>query len=280
MTSVDETGDGHKMPLLDHLIELRQRLLYSAVALIIAFLICFFFAQQLFDFLVDPLAQILQARAGVHGARRLIYTDLTEVFFTYIKVAFFFGAFICCPVFLTQLWLFIAPGLYRNERKAFAPFLIASPVLFFLGGALVYYVIFPLAWRFFLSFETPGGPGTLPIELEAKVNEYLSLVMKLIFAFGLCFQLPVIMTLLARVGLATSKGMAAKRKYAIVGVFIAAAVFTPPDPLSQISLAVPILALYEISILMARLVEKKRAEREDEESPGEGDDSGGSLSET
>ena len=278
MTSVDETGDGHKMPLLDHLIELRQRLLYSAVALIIAFLICFFFAQQLFDFLVDPLAQILQARAGVHGARRLIYTDLTEVFFTYIKVAFFFGAFICCPVFLTQLWLFIAPGLYRNERKAFAPFLIASPILFFLGGALVYYVIFPLAWRFFLSFETPGGPGTLPIELEAKVNEYLSLVMKLIFAFGLCFQLPVIMTLLARVGLATSKGMAAKRKYAIVGVFIMAAVFTPPDPLSQISLAVPILALYEISIVMARLVEKKKAEQE--ESLEDDDESGGSLSET
>ena len=278
MTSVDETGDGHKMPLLDHLIELRQRLLYSAVALIVAFLICFFFAQQLFDFLVDPLAQILQARAGVHGARRLIYTDLTEVFFTYIKVAFFFGAFICCPVFLTQLWLFIAPGLYRNERKAFAPFLIASPILFFLGGALVYYVIFPLAWRFFLSFETPGGPGTLPIELEAKVNEYLSLVMKLIFAFGLCFQLPVIMTLLARVGLATSKGMAAKRKYAIVGVFIMAAVFTPPDPLSQISLAVPILALYEISIVMARLVEKKKAEQE--ESLEDDDESGGSLSET
>lgn len=278
MTSVDETGDGHKMPLLDHLIELRQRLLYSAVALVVAFLICFFFAQQLFDFLVDPLAQILQARAGVHGARRLIYTDLTEVFFTYIKVAFFFGAFICCPVFLTQLWMFIAPGLYRNERKAFAPFLIASPVLFFLGGALVYYVIFPLAWRFFLSFETPGGPGTLPIELEAKVNEYLSLVMKLIFAFGLCFQLPVIMTLLARVGLATSKGMAAKRKYAIVGVFIMAAVLTPPDPLSQISLAVPILALYEISILMARLVEKKKAEQE--ESLEDDDESGGSLSET
>jgi sec-independent protein translocase protein TatC len=278
MTSVDETGDGHKMPLLDHLIELRQRLLYSAVALVVAFLICFFFAQQLFDFLVDPLAKILQARAGVHGARRLIYTDLTEVFFTYIKVAFFFGAFISCPIFLTQLWMFIAPGLYKNERKAFAPFLVASPILFFLGGALVYYVIFPLAWRFFLSFETSGGAGTLPIELEAKVNEYLSLVMKLIFAFGLCFQLPVIMTLLARVGLATSKGMAAKRKYAIVGVFIAAAVFTPPDPLSQISLAVPILALYEISIVMARLVEKKKAERE--ESLDEGDGTGGSLTET
>jgi sec-independent protein translocase protein TatC len=262
MTSVAEPEEAHKMPLLDHLIELRQRLLYSAVTLFVAFLACFFFAQQLFDFLVEPLASILIERQGVHGARRLIFTDLTEVFFTHLKVAFFFGAFISCPIFLTQIWLFVAPGLYRNEKSAFAPFLIASPILFFIGGALVYYVIFPLAWQFFLSFETTGGAGSLPIELEAKVNEYLSLVMKLIFAFGLCFQLPVIMTLLARVGLATSKGMAAKRKYAIVGVFVVAAVFTPPDPLSQLSLAIPIIGLYEISILMARLVEKKRDTRE------------------
>ncbi len=264
MAEATEPSDQHKMPLLDHLIELRQRLLYSALALIVAFLISFYFARPLFDFLVTPLAEILEQRAGVNGARRLIFTDLTEVFFTYVKVAFFFGAFVVCPIFLTQLWLFIAPGLYRNEKTAFAPFLIASPVLFLIGASLVYYVIFPLAWEFFLSFETAGGPGTLPIELEAKVNEYLSLVMKLIFAFGLCFQLPVIMTLLARVGLATSKGMAAKRKYAIVGVFVVAAVFTPPDPLSQLSLAIPIILLYEISILMAKLVEKKKAESEDD----------------
>ena len=274
----DEAADTHKMPLLDHLIELRQRLLYSALSLLVAFLISFYFAQHLFDFLVAPLADILVEREGVYGARRLIFTDLTEVFFTYVKVAFFFGAFVVCPVFLTQLWLFIAPGLYRNEKGALAPFLIASPVLFLTGASLVYFVIFPLAWQFFLSFETAGGAGTLPIELEAKVNEYLSLVMKLIFAFGLCFQLPVIMTLLARVGLATSKGMAAKRKYAIVGVFVVAAVFTPPDPLSQLSLAIPIILLYEISILMAKLVEKKRAKDEyddndddddpDDESPG------------
>jgi len=250
------------MPLLDHLIELRQRLLYSVLALLVAFLVCFYFAQDLFDFLVRPLAEILQGRESVRGERRLIFTDLTEVFFTHIKVAFFFGAFISCPIFLTQIWLFVAPGLYRNEKGAFAPFLIASPILFFIGGALVYFVIFPLAWQFFLSFETMGGDGALPIELEAKVNEYLSLVMKLIFAFGLCFQLPVLMTLLARVGLATSKGMASKRKYAIVGVFVVAAVFTPPDPLSQISLALPIILLYEISILMAKLVEKKKAEQE------------------
>jgi len=284
VSPVSETTDVHKMPLLDHLIELRRRLLYSAVALLAMFLIAFYFAQPLFDFLVDPLAQILSQRTSVHGARRLIFTDLTEVFFTQLKVAFFFGAFVASPIFLTQIWMFVAPGLYRSEKAALAPFLIASPVLFFAGGALVYYVIFPLAWRFFLGFETPGGNGTLPIELEAKVNEYLSLVMKLIFAFGLCFQLPVIMTLLARVGLATSKGMAAKRKYAVVGVFVVAAIFTPPDPLSQLSLAVPIIVLYEISILMARLVERKKAaaeaENEDdetEEPDGSDDGAGGAI---
>ncbi len=265
------------MPLLDHLIELRQRLLYSVIALFVAFLVCFYFAQTLFDFLAEPLANILLQRTGEHRAPRLIFTDLTEVFFTHIKIAFFFGAFITCPIFLTQLWLFVAPGLYRTEKKAFGPFLVATPILFFTGGALVYYVIFPLAWHFFLSFETAGGAGTLPIELEAKVNEYLSLVMKLIFAFGLCFQLPVIMTLLARVGLATSAGMASKRKYAIVGVFIVAAIFTPPDPLSQISLAIPIILLYEVSILMARLVEKRKAREEQAEGSG---GSGGGLSTT
>jgi sec-independent protein translocase protein TatC len=157
----------------------------------------------------------------------------------------------------------MAPGLYRHEKKALAPFLIASPILFFTGGALVYYAVFPLAWEFFLSFETSGtGAGDVPIQLEPKVNEYLGLVMKLIFAFGLCFQLPVVMTLMARVGLATSQGMKEKRKYAIVGVFLVAALFTPPDPLSQLSLALPIIVLYEISIHMARLTEKKREEEE------------------
>ena len=263
-TTASEPGEAHKMPLLDHLIELRQRMLYSFVALFAAFLICFYFAQELFDFLVQPLADLLIEREGVRGARRLIFTDLTEVFFTHIKIAFFFGAFFSSPIFLTQLWLFVAPGLYKNEKKGLAPFLIASPVLFFLGGALVYFVLFPLAWSFFLSFETMGGGGTLPIELEAKVAEYLTLVMKLIFAFGLCFQLPVLMTLLARVGLATSKGMAEKRKYAVVGVFIVAAVITPPDPISQLSLAIPIILLYEVSILMAKMVEKKKAAAEDE----------------
>lgn len=260
----ERTYDDRKQPLLDHLIELRQRLLYSVAALLIGFIICFYFAESLFGFLVDPLADILQRRGLEEGYRRMIYTDLTEVFFTHIKVAFFFGAFITCPLFLTQIWLFVAPGLYRHEKRALAPFLVASPILFFIGAGLVYYGVFPLAWEFFLSFETQGMGDNLPIQLEAKVNEYLSLVMKLIFAFGICFQLPVLMTLLARVGLASSEGMKSKRKYAIVGVFVVAAIFTPPDPLSQISLALPIILLYEASIWMARFVEKRRAQEEAE----------------
>jgi sec-independent protein translocase protein TatC len=204
----------------------------------------------------------------------MIFTALTEVFFTYVKVAFFAAAFITCPVFLTQLWLFVAPGLYKKEQKALAPFLVATPVLFFIGGALVYYVIFPLAAEFLIGFsEVPSGEGQLGVELEAKVSEYLSLIMSLIFAFGLCFQLPVIMTLLAKVGLATSAGMAAKRKYAVVAVFVAAAVLTPPDPVSQISLAIPIILLYEISIYMAKLVERKRARDEAAEEDVDDDDS-------
>jgi sec-independent protein translocase protein TatC len=266
----DDAVDAHKMPLLDHLIELRTRLLKSVVALVVAFLICFYFAEPIYGFLTEPLAAILRER---RDDPRMIFTALTEVFFTYVKVAFFAGAFISCPIFLTQIWLFVAPGLYKKERKALAPFLVATPVLFFIGGALVYYVIFPLAAKFLIGFEVAPGEGALPIELEAKVGEYLSLIMKLIFAFGLCFQLPVIMTLLARVGLATSAGMAAKRKYAVVAVFVIAAVLTPPDPISQISLAVPILLLYEISIYMAKLVERKRAEEEDEDDFG--DDDGG-----
>lgn len=259
MATLSEAPDDKKMPLLDHLIELRQRLLYCVIALLAVFVVCFYFAEPIFQYLAQPLADVM-IEQGISGQRaRLIFTALTEVFFTYVKVAFFAAAFVCFPVFLTQLWLFVAPGLYKHEKSALAPFLVATPVLFFLGGALVYYIIFPFAAKFFIGFQVPGTESTLPIELEPKVNEYLSLLMQLIFAFGLCFQLPVIMTLLARVGLATSKGMAAKRKYAIVGVFIVAAIFTPPDPLSQLALAVPIIVLYEISILMAKMVEKKRA---------------------
>jgi sec-independent protein translocase protein TatC len=253
----EEEIDDKKMPLLDHLIELRNRLMYSAIALVIAFAVCYYFSKDIYGFLTRPLADALEGQVGRH----MIFTDLTEAFFTYMKVAFWAATFIAFPIIATQLWMFVAPGLYRNERKAFLPFLLATPVLFFTGGALVYYVIFPLAWKFFISFEAPGGDGTLPIEVMPKVNEYLSLVMTLIFAFGLAFQLPVLLSLLARVGLISAADLASKRRYAIVGIFVFAAVVTPPDVISQCSLAIPMLALYEASIISAKIIERNRAKR-------------------
>jgi sec-independent protein translocase protein TatC len=250
--------DDRQMPLLDHLIELRNRLMWACGAIFIGFVICYFFADHIYAFLVKPLADIYQGQTG----RRMIYTGLTEAFFTYVKVAFWAGAFLTFPIVAAQLWMFIAPGLYRNEKQAFLPFLAATPVLFFIGGAMAYYVVFPLAWRFFVSFETAGGSGTLPIELEARVGEYLSLVMKLIFAFGLAFQLPVALTLMGRVGLITSEQLSKNRRFAIVGVFVVAAIITPPDIISQVTLAVPLLLLYEISIFAVRMVERRRAEAE------------------
>jgi sec-independent protein translocase protein TatC len=257
--------DDRQMPLLDHLIELRNRLVYACAAIFIGFFICYFFAEDIYGFLVRPLADIYQGQTG----RRMIYTGLTEAFFTYLKVAFWAGSFLAFPFVAIQLWMFIAPGLYKTEKKAFLPFLVATPILFFMGGAMVYYFIFPLAWRFFLSFETPASPGVLPIELEARVSEYLSLVMKLIFAFGLSFQLPVALTLMGRVGLVTSEQLKRNRKFAIVGVFVVAAVITPPDVISQIGLGVPILVLYEISIIAVRIVERKRADAEAAEAAAE-----------
>jgi len=257
----DEEEEQAKAPLLDHLTELRDRLVYAIAALLVAFLICYFFSEEIFGFLVRPLTNAFEDQTG----RRLIYTGLTETFFTYIKVSFFAGLFLAFPVIANQLWRFVAPGLYRSERRAFLPFLVATPVLFFLGGAMVYYLIIPLAWEFFLSFETPGAAGGLPIQLEARVSEYLSLIIKLIFAFGLFFQMPVLLTLLARAGLVTADGLASRRKHAIVIVFICAALLTPPDVISQIGLAVPGLLLYEISIWLARMMERKRAQREAEE---------------
>ena len=265
--------DDSKAPLLEHLVELRSRLIRSVVAILVLFVACFFVAEDIYVFLVQPLADVFE-REGA----RLIYTDLTEVFFTYVKVAMFAALFIGFPYVAAQLWLFIAPGLYRNEKGAFLPFLVMTPVLFFTGGALVYYVIFPMAWVFFLGFETIGGDGTLPIQLEAKVAEYLSLVMKLIFAFGLSFELPLLLTLMARVGLTSSKGLADKRKYSIVMAFVAAAILTPPDPISQISLAVPIILLYEISIIAVRIVEKRKRKRDaaaDDDKPSGSDGGNG-----
>lgn len=265
---VDEIDDT-KAPLLEHLIELRTRLIRSVVAIVLVFFACFYVAGDIYDFLVKPLADQMERENA-----RMIYTALHEVFFTYVKVAFFAALFVSFPFVANQVWMFIAPGLYKNEKGAFLPFLVCTPILFFAGGALVYYLLFPVAWQFFLSFETIGGEGSLPIQLEAKVNEYLSLVMKLIFAFGISFELPLVLTLMARAGIVSSKGLGEKRKYAIVLAFVAAAVLTPPDPLSQISLAVPIILLYEISIFSVRIIEKRRGAAEEEDGEGDGDDDG------
>ena len=237
-----------------HFIELRSRLIKSIIFIFLIFIISYTFAEHIYAFLVNPYAEAVKDDPT---SRRLIFTALHETFITYLKVAFFAAIFLGSPVLLIQIYKFIAPGLYKNEKKALLPYLISTPILFLLGGMLVYYLVMPLAIKFFLTFETSGQINNLPIQLEAKVNEYLSLIMRLIFAFGLSFQLPVLLNLLARVGVIDSKYLRERRRYFIVIIFAAAAILTPPDPITQIGLAIPLLILYELSILSVKLTEKK-----------------------
>jgi sec-independent protein translocase protein TatC len=249
--------EASKAPLMDHLIELRLRLIWSLLAFVIAFVGCYAFSTQIYQFLAAPLAHALEGQEG----RRMIATGLTETFFTYVRVAMFAAMCVSFPIVATQIWMFVAPGLYKNEQRAFLPFLIATPVMFFAGAALVYYFLMPAAIHFFLGFETKAVEGALAIQVEARVSEYLSLIMSLIFAFGLSFQLPVLLTLLGRVGIVSSQQLANYRRYAIVIAVIVAAVLTPPDLMSQIALWIPLCLLYEASIWIVRMFERDR-ERE------------------
>jgi len=247
-------------PLIEHLIELRTRLIWALGAFFVAFIVCFFFAKDLFNLLVVPYKWAV-VWAGLDVSKsELIYTAPQEFFFTQVKVAMFGAVVIAFPVIASQIYKFVAPGLYKNERAAFLPFLIASPILFLLGAALVYFFFTPMVMWFFLAMQQTPEEGEMAISLLPRVSEYLSLIMTLVLSFGLVFQLPVVTTLLARVGIISSDWLRNKRKFAIVIAFVVAAVLTPPDPLSQIGLALPTIILYEISIYAARLVERKRAE--------------------
>ena len=256
----DDPIDDKPMPLLEHLVELRTRLIWSMAAFGLCFAVSYYFSDQIYFILAQPLATAL--RDSGNPDPKLIYTQLYEAFFTRIKVAFFGGAFLGFPVIAAQIWLFVAPGLYRSEKRALLPFLLATPILFVMGASLAYFVLFPFAFKFFASFQTNQGGGGIPIELLPRVGEYLDLVMKLILACGLIFQMPVAMSLLARVGITSAAALRRYRRYAILGMFVIAAVVAPPDPLSMVMFAVPLLGLYEISILAAAFVEPKPAKED------------------
>ena len=247
-----------KAPLIEHLVEFRKRLMAALLAWIIGFVIAYLFKTQSYGFLMQPLVEAY-GEGGAEG-RRLIYTSLPETFFTYVKLSLFVGFCLAFPVIAQQFYGFVAPGLYKHEKRVVLPYLLLSPILFFAGMALAYYYVFPLAWKFFLGFEQLDAEGALPmaVVLEAKVSDYLSLVMQMLTAFGLAFQLPVALTLMARAGLVKSATLARTRKFALVGIVTVAAIFTPPDVISQVALAVPLLILYECSIISCRMIEKKQ----------------------
>lgn len=255
-TATDEAEiEASRAPLLEHLIELRSRLIKALIAFVVMFFLCYAVSTQIYNILVQPYVWAVGDPAQAH----MVYTHALELLFTHIQVAAFGAAFLAFPIIATQIYKFVAPGLYKNERQAFLPYLLATPILFLLGAMLVYFVAMPLLMRFSVSMQQFAAADHPEIQFLPKVNEYLSLIMTLLFAFGICFQLPVVLTLLARAGIIDSTFLKGKRRYAIVLVFVAAAVLTPPDVISQCALAIPTLLLYEASILAVVMVERKKA---------------------